>query len=118
MRIEIKANRIKPKYSGKNKPKITNEDKEYLAWLQLQDYNCFCCGKQNGIEYHHVKENSSDRKDHTLLIPLCGVECHRLGQTLSAHGTPKKWREVFPIHKQKLAAAKIYADYLIEKELQ
>ena len=106
--------RLKPKPSMKNEPKITKEDKEYLEWLQTLDVPCFCCGGQNSIEWHHVKRDSSDSKNHTLLIPLCGAKCHRLGTELSAHGTPKKFREVFPIEVQKEAAKKFYAMYKAE----
>jgi len=58
-----------------------------------------------------LKLNSSDKKNHKRLIPLCGVEHHRLGQTLSAHGTPKKWRETFSMEMQNEFADKIYKEY-------
>ena len=106
----IKANRIKPKYNGKNKKKTTDEDKEYLEWLQHQNYKCFVCGKQNGIEFHHIKEYSTDKKNHKRLIPLCGVEHHRLGE-LSPHGNPKRWRETFSIELQNNFADEIYQYY-------
>ena len=81
----------------------------------MQGYPCFVCGGFNGIEWHHVKEVSSDAKNHKRQIALCGVEHHRLGQTLSAHGTPKKWRATYSMQEQNEAADKIYADYLAEK---
>lgn len=132
MSFKIKSNRIKVPYCGKNKnrsgslkssvmnfvsknKRASAEDKLYLNWLHEQNYGCFVCGGHNGIEWHHVKLHSSDKKDHTKLIPLCGVEHHRLGQTLSAHGTPKKWREAYSMEKQNEVADKIYADYLAEK---
>lgn len=120
---------VKKPFSGKNKNRSGNlksapmnfvsknkrasaEDKEYLEWLHNQDYPCFVCGCYNGIEWHHVKLYSSDTKDHSKLIPLCGAEHHRLGQTLSAHGTPKKWRTTYSMELQLEAAGKIYQDYL------
>jgi len=111
----IKHNRIKPKYNGKNKKKITDEDKDYLEWLQHQNYKCFVCGKQNGIEWHHVKLHSTDKKNHKRLIPLCGNEHHRLGE-LSPHGNPKKWRETFSMELQNEFADEIYQEYIKAKE--
>ena len=121
-------NRLKPKKEstfGKNKSPlkgskkrltkkstITKIEKEYLEWLQNQDYPCFVCGKRNNIEWHHVKENSTDKKNHTRLIPLCGESCHRNGQILSAHGTPVKWRETYSMEEQNHHAKKIYMDFI------
>lgn len=113
MGIKIKSNRIKPKYNGKNKKKITTEDKKYLEWLQSQSYKCFVCGKTNPndpIEWHHVKLHSTDKKNHKRLIPLCWMH-HRLSSELSAHGTPKKFRELYPIVIQNNKADEIYAEY-------
>lgn len=107
----IKHKRLRPKKSFKNKSKITDADKQYLEWLQLQDYSCFACGEQNGIEWHHVKEFSTDKKNHKRLIPLCGEKCHRNGLDLSAHGTPKKFREAFCIEDQNIQADLIYATF-------
>ena len=111
MRIKIKHNRLRPKPNMKNKKNITKEDKEYLSYLQTLENNCFACGQRNKIEWHHVKQYSTDKKNHNRLIPLCGEECHRNGQTLSAHGTPKKFRESFPIEKQESYADRIYTKY-------
>ena len=113
---KIKTRRLRPKPSTKNKKSITDEDKKYLEWLQEQAYPCFVCGGYNGIEWHHVKEFSSDKKNHKRLIPLCGVEHHRLGQVLSPHGTPKKWREIYSMEVQNECADSIYNDYLNEME--
>jgi len=109
------AKRLNPKPSMKNIKLLTLDDREYLRWLQTSSYDCFACGKSNGIEWHHVKEFSSDKKDHKRLIPLCGVECHRLGTELSAHGTPKKFRGKFSMELQNGFADKIYENY--EKEM-
>jgi len=141
---KIKANRIKPKlektfgakkpFAGKNKNRtgslksapinfvsknkcVSPGDKEYLNWLDANrsNYGCFVCGRTFCNEWHHVKLNSSDKKDHTKLIALCGEEHHRLGQTLSAHGTPKKWRETYSMELQLEVADKIYQDYIDSK---
>ena len=97
---------------------ISKEDRDYLDWLQLQDIPCFVCGKINPsdpIEWHHVKLRSSDKKDHTKLIPLCGSLHHRLGKQLSPHGSPKNWRETFTIEFQYAFATDIYNSYLKSK---
>jgi len=96
------------KRSAKNK--ISKEEKEYLDWLQNQSFSCFVCGKQNGIEWHHVKKFSSDKKNHFRLIPLCGGEHHRLGK-LSPHGNAKLWRETYSYEEQMEFAYDIYMKF-------
>lgn len=124
---QTKSNRLKPKkvstfgkkpFKGKSKnrkgrKKVTDEDKKYLSYLQTTDYPCMVCGKHYGIEWHHVKRDSTDKKDNTRLIPLCGVEHHRLGLTLSAHGTPKKFRDTFSIKFQLQYAKEIHDEFKI-----
>jgi len=97
------------------KKRVLKIDRDYLSWLQNSSYACMVCGGFVGIEWHHVKRDSTDKKDHTRLIPLCGVECHRLGTELSAHGTPRKFRAVYPIEIQRKYAAEIYGDYKKEE---
>ena len=99
---KIKHNRLKPK--NKKLPK-------YLSYLHTQDLACFICGERNEIELHHIKEASSDEKDDSKVIPLCGNECHRLGLIISAHGTPKLFREKYPIAVQIEFADKLYLEY-------
>ena len=113
----VKTERIKEVYNGSNKPKINDDDKAYLEWLdtQRENYGCFVCGRTCCNEWHHIKLYSTDSKNHKRLIALCGEEHHRLGQELSAHGTPKKWRETYSMEEQNEFADKIYADYLAEK---
>jgi len=108
---KVTVARIKPKPSAKNVKKLSSEDEAYLEYLQELDAVCFVCGKKNGIEWHHVKLYSSDKKNHKRLIPLCGVEHHRLGMELSAHGTPKKWRETYSMDEQNAYADEIYNKY-------
>ena len=92
--------------------KLTKDDKEYLEWVQNQSYTCFVCGCQNGIEWHHVKRDSTDKKNHKRLIPLCGAEHHRLGD-LSPHGNPKKWRDTYTMDEQNDFADHIYKQYVL-----
>ena len=87
------------------------EDREYLEYLKGQDLRCFKCGKRDGVELHHIKEYSMQKKNHKEVIPLCGVECHRLGVELSAHGTAKKFREVFALEVQLKFARELYRNY-------
>jgi len=107
---KIKANRIKPKPSMKNKPKISSQERDYLQWFAEQSHTCFICGTHYGIEGHHVKEHSTDRKDHTSLLPLCSR--HHTGPDLSPHGTPKRFREAYPMEVQRRYAAEIYKSFL------
>jgi len=103
---KIKHNRIKPK--AKKLPK-------YLKWLHNQnDIVCFVCGKQNKLEAHHVKQTSSDERDDSKILMLCGEECHRNGRILSAHGTPKKFRETFSMQQQFKYAENLHNRYLNE----
>ena len=102
---------------------VSKEDREYMDWLHKEEqgynYPCFVCGKNNSsdkTEWHHVKEGSGDKKDHKRQIPLCGNEHHRLGTVLSAHGTPKKFRETYPMEVQYKYADKIYSDFLQYKK--
>lgn len=90
------------------------KDADYLSWCHTQDLACFCCGERGSIELHHIKETSSDKRNDNEIIPLCGVKCHRLGITLSAHLTPKKFRRVFPMGMQLKYAKGLYNEYLKE----
>jgi 5-methylcytosine-specific restriction endonuclease McrA len=97
---------------------LTKEEREYLLWLQTREHTvCFVCGKRNlsdDIEWHHVKERSSDKKNHFRLIPLCGSKHHRHGE-LSPHANPSRWRETFSMELQLKYAAGIYEEYLNTK---
>ena len=105
-------NRLRPKPSQKNKRKITDDEQDYLEWLQCRNSGCMVCNSGH-IEYHHVKKNSTDKKDHKRLIPLC-IEHHK-GTELSPHGTPKLFKEVFSIEYQQEVADAMYNEYLKEK---
>jgi len=99
---KVKHNKLRPK--PKKEPK-------YLSWCHGQGLCCFACGGFDRIELHHVKECSSDHKDDSKVIPLCGENCHRNGTELSAHGTPKKFRQIFPIEVQLKFAEILYHRY-------
>lgn len=92
------------------KPKITEHERKYLAWLQTFPASCFICGSIRNIEYHHVKYKSTDRKDHTKLIPLCTE--HHKGNKLSPHGTPTLWREMITMERQEDMAESIYQIFI------
>ena len=97
---------------------LTKEEQDYLTWLQGRENSvCFVCGKRNfndDLEWHHVKNSSSDKKNHFRLIPLCGSKHHRNGE-LSPHGGARKFRETFTYEEQLFYAAKIHLEYLKNK---
>lgn len=100
----------KPKRVSKNKPTV--EEQQYLNWLQSQvHYRCFVCA---GFweDWHHVKNRSTDKKNHKRLIPLC--KKHHVGNELSPHGTPKLWRETFTMEEQNKKADEYYERFLNE----
>ena len=94
---------------------LTKEEQDYLTWLQGRENSvCFVCGKRNfndDLEWHHVKNSSSDKKNHFRLIPLCGHLHHRNGD-LSPHGNAKRWRETFSLVVQLSYAAEIHLEYI------
>ena len=102
----------KPKAKKVNKNKPTAHEQKYLNWLQEQWYGCFHCNGGSNIEWHHVKLNSTDKKNHTRLIPLC-LEHHK-GSTISPHGAPSHWRNTYTMKEQNEAAAEIYYKFIGE----
>ena len=94
---------------------LTKEEQDYLTWLQGRENSvCFVCGKRNfndDLEWHHVKQSSSDKKNHFRLIPLCGHLHHRNGD-LSPHGSPKNFRNTYPLYIQMAYAESIHKEYL------
>ncbi|PCI30965.1 MAG: hypothetical protein COB67_00485 [SAR324 cluster bacterium] len=72
---------------------------------------CDSINSDDGIEWHHVKHDSTDIKNHKKLIPLCGHEHHRNGIEISAHGTPVLFRERFSMRSQYALADAIYKEY-------
>ena len=110
-KAQTKRNRLRPKPNSKNKPKITDEDKAYLEWLQLQTFSCMVCGTTYGIEMHHVRRDSVSERSNKRLIPLCYYH-HRTSTELSAHGTPSLFRKKYPMEVQYKLADKIYNEYL------
>lgn len=109
-------NRIKPKSKStfanrkaiKQKRITKDGELDYLNWLQTLKAPCMVCN--NIVEHwHHVKRDSTDKKDHTKLIPLCAF--HHIGDELSPHGTPKLWRNTYSIEIQNSLAGKYYEEY-------
>lgn len=114
------------KKSKKSLP--THDEKEFMSWLhqheQMNRYGCFVCGCNNSsdtLEWHHVKLDSTEKKNHFRQIPLCGNLHHRGTKTnsnieaISVHGTPKKWRDTYSMKVQHEFAKKVHNDYLIYK---
>ena len=98
----------------KNKePKISSIEKEYLNWLQEQQFSCILCNTFNNIEMHHIKLKSTDKKNHKRLIPLC-IEHHK-GKVLSPHGTARKWRLHISMEFQNKVADELYNTFLEQR---
>lgn len=100
------------------------KDVMFMAWVhKVHKPKCYVCGRQYtdaGLNYtalHHIKEHSSDVKNDHNIIPLCNETCH-LGRTghVSPHGTPKEFREKYPIEDQRLYSAKMYSEYILSVE--
>ena len=102
----------------KKSQNLSKDEKDFLNWLQTRENTvCFVCGKNDfydKIEWHHVKNSSSDKKNHFRLIPLCGSKHHKNGE-LSPHGGARKFRETFTYEEQLFYAAKIHLEYLNNK---
>ncbi len=108
---QLKKNKTK-KDSKVSKNKPTPLEQKYLTWLQNQrHYRCFVCGGY-WDEWHHIKFKSTDKKNHTMLIPLCREHYH--GKILSPHGTPKKWRETFTMKEQNERGREYFYDFTEE----
>lgn len=106
----------KKPYKGKSKnrkgnTKITNEDLNYLNWLNEKRhiFKCIVCESKN-VEFHHVKRDSTDKKNHKRLIPLCQKH-HTISAEFSAHGTPVKFRKKYSMVYQYSLADGIYSAY-------
>lgn len=97
------------------KPKriATDEELKYLKWIKSQDLECFVCGSSN-VVLHHIKEKSTDKKNHKRLLPLCIN--HHTGEVFSPHGTPILWRKQYTIGRQNRVADEIYKRY--EREIE
>lgn len=115
--MQLMKNRLKPKVSQKNKPKITQDEKEYLNWLDQMrgSIPCVICNTFKNIEYHHVKNRSTDKKDHKRLIALC-MDHHRYNK-LSPHNGPRLFRSTYPVEVQNKIADELYQRYLVLKDL-
>lgn len=102
----------------KKSQNLSNDEKDFLNWLQIRENTvCFVCGKNDfydKIEWHHIKNSSSDKKNHFRLIPLCGSKHHRNGD-LSPHGNAKKWKETYSLEVQLMCAAGIHLEYINSK---
>lgn len=98
---KIKTVRIKPK---------AIKEPNYTKWVhKVYQPPCFVCGGFMGIEFHHIKENSSSERIDAIGMPLCWEHHH--GGVLSPHGTPVKFREKYPMSVQLESAAKMYSKY-------
>lgn len=100
--------------SWNKKTGITKEEKTYLEWFAQQSLSCIVCGTHFMIQGHHVKERSTDRKNHFQLIPLCSE--HHTGNKISPHGAKKAFFNMFPIEAQRTIAFVIYNKFLEQQK--
>lgn len=100
--------------SWNKKIRITKEEKTYLKWFAHQSLGCIVCGTHLMIQGHHVKERSTDRKNHFQLIPLCKE--HHTGNKISPHGAKKAFFNMFPIEDQRTIAFVIYNKFLEQQK--
>jgi len=99
-----KAEQLKRHAPLKQKP---FKSKAYLKWLHSQNFGCLVCGNTQ-IEIHHLDHGNRGRADNKCVI-LC-PECHR-GSNLSPHGTPNKWKELYPNEILEDIADKLFNQY-------
>jgi len=100
------------------KPKAKESELSYLQWLHedAQLHTCLCMVCNRPVQdWHHIKLNSTDKKNHKRLIPLC--KAHHVGNTLSPHGTPVLWRETYSIPRQNKIADEVYSKYLSHEKI-
>lgn len=117
---EVKVNRLKPKYDGSNNSGATVLEQQFMDWLHTEEqfkyYACVICGRiecyEDSIDWHHIKQASSDKKDHKKQIPVCHNRCHILGKEFSIHGTPVKFREKFSWKVQNEIADEIFSRFI------
>jgi len=111
------------KPSQKNKDtKVMNKalpihNKAYMSWLhEVLKPSCFSCGREyyneglDKMELHHP--TFCTVKNDEKVIALCGVKCHSVGVELSAHSTPKKFRETYTEKQVLTSAVSMYIKYL------
>ena len=90
-------------------PKHVAEPKYIKYFHEVLQPPCFVCGGFIGIEFHHVKEHSTDERIDSIGMALCHEHHH--GTVLSPHGTPVKFKEVYPMSVQFKNAAIMYTNY-------
>lgn len=116
--MKFNHNRLRPKPSQKNtkhriKPDVF-KDKEYLHWLHNDRRPaCALCGTpyNAGTELHHIRDVMVLGRDDSYVIPLCGVQCHRLGES-SAHGGTRKFNELLSKDEQMEISESLYYEYI------
>ena len=86
----------------------TPKERSYLTWFKKQKFSCIVCGSYE-TESHHIKEHSSDKKNHFELLPLCRE--HHTGKNLSPHGTSRLFKKYYPMEKQRKMSKKYYKQF-------
>lgn len=103
--VKIMDKRITPKQES---------EPEYIKWFhENHQPPCFVCGTYLGIEFHHIKEHSVDKRIDSVGMPLCWEHHH--GTVLSPHGAAVKFKEVYPMEVQLKYAKNMYELYSSQK---
>jgi len=86
------------------------KEPEYLRYLHedLQP-RCFVCNVRYGVEMHHLKRDSTDKRIDKLILPLCWTHHH--GFDMSPHGNPGQFRKQYTMDEQIEFAEKMYRRY-------
>ena len=93
----------------KLRPKQPKEPK-FLNWLHnVKQPSCFVCNISVGISMHHIKKNSTDYRNDSLMLPLCYE--HHQGTNFSVHNNPKEFKEEYPLEMQLKRALELYTEY-------
>ena len=101
------------KWNKKGYKRITTDDElKYLTWLKKQNINCLVCGCKD-TQIHHIKEKSTDKKNHYKVIILC--KRHHIGKEISPHGNKKEFFKIYPIEYQKAIAKHLLKIYKEQK---
>lgn len=97
------------KWNNKGYKRITTDDElKYLNWLKRQNIGCLVCNSKD-TEIHHIKERSTDKKNHYEVLILC--KKHHTGREISPHGNKKEFFRQYPIEYQKTIAKHLLEAY-------
>ena len=119
-KIPTRGNFGKKKSYIKKKSKkhlATPDERDQLEWMKEANFPCFICGRYDRNQNHHLKlnetekiHNSSCRKDHTKLVPVCWE--HHFGDVASFHGNRKGLEKLYTKESLLIISGKYRENYL------